>query len=260
MKTLYKHVHLVIDDKREYLDGSILINDGIIEDVFVQSNKSFEDAKEIDMNNKIFIPSFFDSKSKINKQVGVIKRFVCSDKTLDEPIHLLSDEDINETKNISAVTRLNNYKKVSGIKTFINPSNDINIFADGVSDITKEPNINFNSNKMINYAISNNCFIEFGIDSNIKDEYIKFIFKNIDINKILLISYDHDDIKDQIKRLYKLNLPLTDIVAITSINPYNFYGNNKQDGYLIKGKPANIVCLNDNMDIEFVLNKGEKDA
>ena len=32
MKTLYKHVHLVIDDKREYLDGSILINDGIIED------------------------------------------------------------------------------------------------------------------------------------------------------------------------------------------------------------------------------------
>ena len=35
MKKLYKHVHLVIDDKREYLDGSILINDGIIEDVFV---------------------------------------------------------------------------------------------------------------------------------------------------------------------------------------------------------------------------------
>ena len=25
MKTLYKHVHIIIDDKREYLDGSILI-------------------------------------------------------------------------------------------------------------------------------------------------------------------------------------------------------------------------------------------
>ena len=70
MKKLYKHVHLVIDDKREYLDGSILINDGIIEDVFIQSNKTIEDVKELDMNGKIFIPMFFDTKSKLEKQKG----------------------------------------------------------------------------------------------------------------------------------------------------------------------------------------------
>ena len=143
MKTLYKHVHLVIDDKREYLDGSILINDGIIEDVFVQSNKVIEEAEEIDMNGKIFIPMFFDSKSKKEKQKGVIKKYICNDKVLDEPTHLITDDEIANIKNICAVTRINNYKKLNGIKTLINPSAEINIFADGVSDITKEKNLNF---------------------------------------------------------------------------------------------------------------------
>ena len=116
MKTLYKHVHLVIDDKREYLDGSILINDGIIEDVFVQSNKTIEDAKELDMNGKIFIPMFFDTKSKLEKQKGVINRFVCSEKVLEEPTHLVSDESIKTLKNVCAVTRINNYQKVNKAK------------------------------------------------------------------------------------------------------------------------------------------------
>lgn len=260
MKTLYKHVHLVIDDKREYLDGSILINDGIIEDVFVQSNKSVEDAKEINMQGKIFIPSFFDSKSKKEKQKGVVKKFVFSNETLNEPTHLYTDDDIKDLKNVAAVTRITNYSKVNGIKTYINPENEKNIFADGVSDITKARIINFDSNKMIIYAIENNCFIEFGIDNTINDDYIKFVLKNIDANKILLISNNHDDIVDQIKRLYKLGVSLTNIVAMTSINPFNFYGNPKQDGYLIKGKPANIICLNEDMSFEFALTGGEKDV
>ena len=258
MKTLYKHVHLIIDDRREYLDGSILINDKTIEDVFVQSNKAIEDAKEVDMQGKIFIPAFFDTKSKIEKQKGVVKKFIASNKLLNEDIHLISDEEIIENKNICAVTRINDYKKVNSIKTLINPSSEENKSADAISDITKEQNINLNSNKMINYALANNCVVEFGIDNNIKDEYIKFILKNIEATNIMLISYEHDDIIDQIKRLRKLNISYQDIVAMTSINPYNFYGYNKQDGYLVKGKSANIVCLNERNEIEFTLIEGEK--
>lgn len=260
MKTLYKHVHLVIDDKREYLDGSILINNETIEDVFVQSNKTIEDIKEIDMQGKIFIPAFFDSKSKTEKQKGVVKRFVCSKNVLEEPTHLITDDEIKNTNNIFAVTRINENKRVRGIKTLINPSQEKIISADGVSDITEEKELLFNSNRMINYAFGNNCFIEFGVDNNISDDYIKFVLKNIESNKIMLISFNHDDIIDQIKRLHKLNITYQDIVAMTSINPYRFYGYNKQDGYLIKGKPANIVCLNDSLDIEFTLIKGEKYA
>lgn len=260
MKTLYKHAHIIVDDKREYIDGSILINDKTIEDVFVSSIHSIEEVKEIDLKGKIIIPSFFDSKSNNNKQKGIARRFICSDKVLNEPTHLYSDEEIKELKNVAALTRINNYKKVSGIKTLINPANDKNIFADGVSDITNDLVIDFNSNKMINYVFNHDCYVEFGIDKHIQDEYIKFVLKNININNIMLISFNHDNIIDQVKRLYKLNVSLTDIVAMTSINAYNFYGNTKFDGYLIKGKQANFICLNDNMDIEFVLKEGEIDA
>ena len=203
---------------------------------------------------------FFDSKSKIEKQKGVIKKYIYCEKVLEEPTHLISDDDIKNTKNICAVSRINKYNKVNGIKTLINPSSEINIFVDGVSDITKEKNLNFQDRKMVNYAFENKCTVELGIDNNIDDEYINFVFKNIDSNKILLISYGHDDILNQIKRLAKLNMSLTNIVAITSINPNNFYGFSKQEGYLIKGKPANIVCLNENMDLEFVLVGGEKNG
>ena len=260
MKTLYKHVHLVIDDKREYLDGSILIEDGIIEDVFIHSNKTFDNTEEIDTKGKIFIPAFFDSKSKTKKQKEVVKRFVCSKKLLNEPMHLICDKKMPKNRNVFAVSRIRNQNKVKGIKTFINPACLKIKNIDAVSDITKQTKVNLNSNKIINYALNNSCVIEFGIDRKLSDEYIKFILKNIDSNRILLISYGHDDIIDQIKRLKKLNVSLTDIVAMTSINPYNFYGNRKQDGYLIKGKPANIVCLDKNMNLEYVLIKGEQNA
>ena len=142
MKTLYKHVHLIIDDKREYLDGSILIEDGIINDVFIHSNKSFDNVKEINMKGKIFIPSFFDSKSKTKKQKGVIKKFVCDKKVLNEPTHLISDKDI-KNKNVCAVTRINVTKKAKGIKTFLNPSSIVIDNCDAVSDITKQTKVDF---------------------------------------------------------------------------------------------------------------------
>lgn len=211
MKILYKHVHLVIDDKREYLDGSILINDGIIEDVFVQSNKSFDDANEIDMNGKIFIPKFFDSNKK--------------DSTL-----------------------------------FMDPLSKLNESAKAINDITVSTIIDFNSDKGINYAFSNKYYVEFGIDDSLKNEYITFILKNINSDKLLLINRNHDDIYKQIKRLISLGVSLTNIVAMTSINFFNLYGNSKQDGYLIKGKPADIVCLDENFNKVFEMTKGEKDA
>lgn len=260
MKKLYKHVHIVVDDKREYIDGSILINNGTIEDVFVQSNKTFDDVEEINMQGKIFIPSFFDTKSKTNKQRGVTKRYIASEEVLEIPTHLITDDEITNRKNILALTRIKSINKAKRIKTFFNPMSEGDISADGVSDISEALFLPFNSNKMINRAFFNDCMVEFGIDKKINDEHILFVLKNIDVNKLLLISYKHDDIGEQIKRLIKLNVSLTDIVAMTSINAYNFYGNTRQDGYLIKGKPANIVCLDENMDIEFTLIEGEKDA
>lgn len=61
MKYLLKHGHLVIDGNREYLDGALLINDDIIEDVFVQSDCDEIDCKQIDLKGSIVMPGHFDS-------------------------------------------------------------------------------------------------------------------------------------------------------------------------------------------------------
>ena len=63
MKYLLKHAHLVIDNKREYLDGALLIDGETIVDVFPQSNKveEFSDWHVIDLNGSVVMPGFFDT-------------------------------------------------------------------------------------------------------------------------------------------------------------------------------------------------------
>lgn len=63
MKYLLKHAHLVIDGKREFLDGGLLINGEVIEDVFPQSNKinDIEGCETIDLNGALVMPGFFDT-------------------------------------------------------------------------------------------------------------------------------------------------------------------------------------------------------
>ena len=64
MRYLLKHCHLIVDDNREYLDGALLINDDIIEDLYYQSSKipDIEDEYEtLDLDGKIVMPGFFDT-------------------------------------------------------------------------------------------------------------------------------------------------------------------------------------------------------
>lgn len=63
MKYLLKHGHLIIDNKHEYIDGALLIEDEIIKDVYPQSNKldDIEDCEVIDLNSNIVMPGFFDT-------------------------------------------------------------------------------------------------------------------------------------------------------------------------------------------------------
>lgn len=63
MKYLLKHGHLIIDGKREFLDGALFIKDEVIEDVFPQSNKinDSEDCEVIDLDGALVMPGFFDT-------------------------------------------------------------------------------------------------------------------------------------------------------------------------------------------------------
>ena len=63
MKYLLYHGHLVVDDKREFLDGALLIEDDKISDVFLHSSKipPIEDCMPIDLGGLLLMPGFFDS-------------------------------------------------------------------------------------------------------------------------------------------------------------------------------------------------------
>ena len=64
MRYLLKHCHLIVDGNREYLDGALLINNDIIEELYYQSNKipEIEDEYEIiDLDGRVVMPGFFDT-------------------------------------------------------------------------------------------------------------------------------------------------------------------------------------------------------
>lgn len=224
MRTLYKHIHLVIDEKNEYLDAALLINDKFIEDVFIHSNKINENIiadEEIDCQSKIFIPCFFDPKTKNQKQIDVAKSYEYNKnpKVLNNPLSY-------DVDNIEII-----------------------------DDISLSNQLIFNDDQAINYAFYSNVPVLFGIDDSIGDNYIKFVVKNIEKNKLMLISYNHDNIIDQVKRLFNVGISLTDIVAYTSSNAYSIYGS-KLDGSLIKGKIANIICLDSKCNKVFTIKEG----
>ena len=64
MKTLLKHGHLVVDGKREYLDGAVLIEEGRIIEVFPQTDRIKEIQEfdqTFDLNGSLVMPGFFDT-------------------------------------------------------------------------------------------------------------------------------------------------------------------------------------------------------
>ena len=64
MKTLLKHAHLIIDGNKEYLDGSLLMDEEHIIDVYPHTNQltiEEEIDEEIDLKGSIVMPGFFDT-------------------------------------------------------------------------------------------------------------------------------------------------------------------------------------------------------
>ena len=63
-------------------------------------------------------------------------------------------------------------------------------------------------------------------------------------------------INDEMKVLKRLGAKYTDLLKYSGLNAYRFYGLDKKYGTLDKGKYADIVIMDDDLNIENVYVKG----
>ena len=146
---------------------------------------------------------------------------------------------------------------------------------------------------LVNAAFMNlGYYVELIADGNhIKENVLKLILNNIDLDKIMLVSDSstargledgehiflskpctktgtifktHDghfagsvvSINDEMKVLQRLGVSYTDLLKISSLNAFRFYGLDKQYGTLTKGKHADIVIMDEDLNIKNVYVKG----
>ena len=146
---------------------------------------------------------------------------------------------------------------------------------------------------MVNCAFMNKWNVELIADGNhIDRNVLKLVLNNIDRDRIMLvtdssiarnlpdgeyeflskkctkkgttfISYDGHyagsvvSINDEMKVLYELGCHYTDLLLYSSLNAFRFYGLEKQYGTLNKGKSADIVIMDDDLNIRNVYVRGK---
>ena len=147
---------------------------------------------------------------------------------------------------------------------------------------------------LVNLAFADKKYVEIIADGIHLDlNILKLIYKNIDRNHLLLISdglsmagladgnyiFENSEvikdglkiirkednklcggasfIVDGLKNMYKIGASYNDLLLMSSLNAYRLYDLDKQYGSLIKGKYADIVVLDDELNLLFTYLKGE---
>ena len=146
---------------------------------------------------------------------------------------------------------------------------------------------------LINCAFMNRWNVEVIADGHhINRNVLKLVLNNIDKDRIMLVSdsstaknlpdgeYEflskkctkkgtvfmtHDghyagsvvSINDEMKVLYELGAKYTDLLLYSGYNAYRFYGLDKRFGTLEKGKYADVVIMDDDLNIKNVMLKGK---
>ena len=148
-------------------------------------------------------------------------------------------------------------------------------------------------NTLVNCAFMNKWYCELIADGNhVNENVLRLTINNIDKDKIMLVTdsstarglqdgeYDFMSkhcikkgttfktidghfagsvvsINDEMKVLYKLGAKYTDLLSYSSLNAFRFYGLDKRFGTLEKGKYADIVIMDDDLNINNVYCLGK---
>jgi len=225
MSKLYlKHGHLIIDGAKEYLDGSIIIDNEVIKEVYPFTDK----VKEI-----------YEGYKKVNlKGYYVFPLF----------IELNEYHSMYEVK--SNLRRINKDKKLfltGGIKR-----KEIDVDYDLIYDLYQDMVFDVRKEGLIEEAFYTDKYVSIDIN-NVSDEQLKLAIKNIDEDKLIIMGFN----AKTCNRLHELKVSNTSIYKYLTGNVLRLFNDDKLKGSLIKGRKADLVVLNKNYEVIVIIKDGE---
>lgn len=209
MKTLLIHGHLIIDDYRQFLDGSLLVDDKHILEVYPQYVE-LDDVTVVDLKGKLVFPKFLD--------LGILAEY----QVVVDPL-----DNIKTDKKIM----------LGNTRGYLD---EVHIEYDGYYDLFNNMT-GFSTDRfgLVNGAFNDDRYVE--IDSSLDDTILSVVYRLKRKDRIILIG----NIEEGIRKMYKLGANFNELLMMSSLNAYRFFGLDKQRGSLIKGKLSAIEIIGD---------------
>lgn len=210
MKTLLIHGHLIIDDYRQFLDGSLLVDDKHILEVYPQYVE-LDDVTVLDLNGSLVFPKFLD--------LGILDEY----QVVVDPLDVVDGGD----------------KKImlGNTRGYLD---EVHIEYDGYYDLFNNmTGFSIERFGLVNGALNDDRYVE--LDSSLDGTILSVVYRLKRKDRIILIG----NIEEGIRKMYKLGANFNELLMMSSLNAYRLFGLDKQRGSLIKGKSSAIEVIGD---------------
>ena len=225
----------------------------------------------------------------VKPDVEIVKEFIKNNSKIKQ---MTIAYELEGAKEVGKLLKENNIRVMCGHSDAVYGDLDENV--DGFTHLFNAMrSLHHRDITLINCAFMNKWYCEvIGDGNHIDRNVLSLILKNIDRDKIILISdsssarnlpdgeYDFISnkcikkgtvfktldnhlagsvvsINDEMKVLYELGAKYNDLLLYSSLNAFRFYGLDKQFGTLEKGKYSDIVIMDENLNVEKVMVRGE---
>jgi len=192
--------------------------------------------------------------------INVINKFLSNSTKIKQMTIALERK---ETHKIAEILRNHNIKVMAGHSDAT--IEDVYGYIDGITHLYKYMRSYHHIDKtLVNLALDSDYYFELIADkSKIDKDVIRHTINIVNKDKLMLISdskannKEFNGITNEVKLLKSLGARNTELLCYSSLNAFRFYGYDKEYGTLQKGKMADIVCLDDEMNVVFTYVKGE---
>lgn len=244
-EVMFINCQIVADERKTYLNGSIHVRDGKIQDIYHSPKKDYE-GKVIDLKGLTMIPAFFSLDTFSVPQVGTgsyLRRDHLDDKCLGLFKDYVYDPDIEDDQVRLALINEDidtEALKAKGIKLVLGHS-DITIDeiekldVDAIGPLFYDMSFDPYHPSLISYALMSDKYVL--LDTrDLPKITLDLAIKNIRKDRLIFIG---DHLLDDMKR----DIDLNDLVAYTSTNAHDLLGHPKNNGRLMRGSKADFIIL-----------------